>query len=306
MASPSSRGSGLQGNPSAPPVPPRPEKVPRPSMLQYEPQESQKASRSRFIVLVYLLVVVILLLALVQWELVSLYKPLTNYFLTKYWLSVGCMLIAVPLLAVFLILRKARYTPILSWVLLCVIIELMVIGICTLAAYCTALYFLLWFTLTALLVVTFVLIGSLIPSDLTANVAVLFLVSMQLFWFGIFLLMIYVIVESGDGFFYAFAFMVLGIVGMFLMYHAQLIRGWRYAELYTTDGLLAVIILFCHFCIILMLFCFCDWLNTKDEDDLDSGEARVTAGIEDPERKSDELGLRVTNTNGYFEGVINL
>nr|XP_036671320.1 uncharacterized protein LOC108005748 [Drosophila suzukii] len=266
MASPSFRNSGSQNKPPAPPVPPRPVIVPRPSMLQYEPHESQKISRSRFIVLVYLLVVVVLLLALVQWELVSFYKPLTNLFLDKYWLSVACMLISVPLLAVFLIVRKARYIPILGC-----------IGICTLAAYCSALYFLLSFTITAILVVTFVLIGSFIPCDLTANVAVLFIISMQLFGVSIFLLMMFMMTELGDGFFCAFAMMVLGIVGMFIMYHAQLIRGWRYAELYTTDGLFAVIILFCHICIILMLFCFWDWSKAKDDDDYDSGKAAYKA-----------------------------
>jgi len=54
---------------------------------------------------------------------VSLFsKPLTNLFLDKYWLSVACMLISAPLLAVFLIVRKARYIPILGWVLFCVIV----------------------------------------------------------------------------------------------------------------------------------------------------------------------------------------
>jgi len=90
----------------------------------------------------------------------------------------------------------------------------MVIGICTLAAYCSALYFLLSFTITAILVVTFVLIGSFIPCDLTANVAVLFIISMQLFGVSIFLLMMFMMTELGDGFFCAFAMMVLGIVGM--------------------------------------------------------------------------------------------
>ncbi|XP_065720686.2 uncharacterized protein [Drosophila suzukii] len=234
MASPSFRNSGSQNKPPPTPVPPRPVIVPRPSMLQYEPHESQKISRSRFIVLVYLLVVVVLLLALVQWELVSFYKPLTNLFFDKHWLSVACMVISVPLLAVFLIIRKARYIPILGC-----------IGICTLAAYCSALYFLLSFTITAIFVVTFMLIGSFIPCDLTANVAVLFIISMQIFGF--------------------------------IMYHAQLIRGWRYAEIYTTDGLFAVIILFCHFCTILMLLCFWDWSKAKDDDDYDSGEGAYKA-----------------------------
>nr|XP_017009384.2 uncharacterized protein LOC108065759 [Drosophila takahashii] len=214
--------SGSQNKPPPPPVPPRPVMVPRPTMLQYEPHESLKISRCRFMVLVYLLFVVFLLLALIQWELVSYYKPLAHFFLANYWLSAVCMLISVPLLAVFLMVRKARYIPIFSWLLLCVIV-----------AYCSELNFLLYFTVTAILMVTCVLIGSFIPCDLTANVAVLFL---------------------------------------FIMYHAQLIRGGRYAELYTTDGLFAVIILFCHFCIILMLFCFGDWLKTKDVEDYDIDE----------------------------------
>ncbi|XP_039486577.1 uncharacterized protein LOC120448575 [Drosophila santomea] len=223
-----SSSSGANNKP--PPVPPRPVALPRPSMLQSESQESQRSSRCSYIVLVYLLVVVILLLALVQWELVSYYKPLTDLFLAKYWISVACMLISAPLLAIFLLIRQIRYLPILGW--------LMVIGVCTLAAYCHALSFLIYFTITAILMIVFVLIGSFIPCDLTANVAMLFI---------------------------------------FTMYHAQLIRGWRYAELYTTDGLFAVIILFCHFCIILMLFCFLDWSQADEVDDKDSPESETTA-----------------------------
>ncbi|XP_017070574.1 uncharacterized protein LOC108107544 [Drosophila eugracilis] len=188
--------------------------VPRPSMLHFEPYESQRFSRGRYIVLVYLLVVVLLLLALVQWELVSGHKPFTDFFLANYWLSASCMLISAPLLAIYLLVRRARYMPILGWVLLCLIV-----------AYCREWLFLLYFAITAILVAISVLIGSFIPWDLTANVAILFL---------------------------------------FIMYHAQLIRGWRYAELYTTDGLLAVIVLFCHFCIILMVFCFLDFHKPKD------------------------------------------
>ncbi|XP_070071279.1 uncharacterized protein [Drosophila takahashii] len=204
--------SGSQNKPPPPPVPPRPVMVPRPTMLQYEPHESLKISRCRFMVLVYLLFVVFLLLALIQWELVSYYKPLAHFFLANYWLSAVCMLISVPLLAVFLMVRKARYIPIFSWLLLCVIIELLVIGICTLAAYCSELNFLLYFTVTAILMVTCVLIGSFIPCDLTANVAVLFLVSIQLFLLSIFLLMTYTLIESGDAFFISFAVMIMLVI----------------------------------------------------------------------------------------------
>ncbi|EDX09512.1 GD13092 [Drosophila simulans] len=226
--------SSSGANHKPPPVPPRPVNLPRPSMLQSEGQsESQISSRCRYIVLVYLLVVVILLLALVQWELVCYYKSLTDIFLAKYWISVSCMLISAPLLAIFLLIRQVRYFPILGWLLMCSIVELMVIGVCTLAAYCHALTFLIYFTITAILVIVLVLIGSFIPCDLTANVASLFI---------------------------------------FIMYHAQLISGWRYAELYITDGLFAVIVLFCHFCIILMLFCFLDWPQIDDVDDTDSSE----------------------------------
>nr|NP_001033993.1 uncharacterized protein Dmel_CG34030 [Drosophila melanogaster]ABC66160.1 uncharacterized protein Dmel_CG34030 [Drosophila melanogaster]DAA02825.1 TPA_inf: HDC08855 [Drosophila melanogaster] len=233
-----SSSSGANNKP--PPVPPRPVNLPRPSMLHSEIQsESQISSRCRYIVLVYLLVVVILLLALVQWELVCYYKPLTDLFLAQYWISVSCMLISAPLLAIFLLIRQVRYLPILGCLLMCSIV-----------AYCHALTFLIYFTITAILVIVLVLIGSFIPCDLTANVASLFI---------------------------------------FIMYHAQLIRGWRYAELYSTDGLFAVIVLFCHFCIILMLFCFLDWSQADDVDHTDSSEFAYramwplvsTAAIED-------------------------
>ncbi|XP_033160164.1 uncharacterized protein LOC117141013 [Drosophila mauritiana] len=255
-----SSSSGAKHKP--PPVPPRPVNLPRPSMLQSEGQsESQISTRCGYIVLVYLLVVVILLLALVQWELVCYYKPLTDIFLAKYWISVSCMLISAPLLAIFLLIRQARYFPILGWLLMCSIV-----------AYCHALTFLIYFTITAILVIVLVLIGSFIPCDLTANVASLFIVSVPILLYSIYLLMIFMMIDSDDGFFISFAVLVWVIVCMFIMYHAQLIRGWRYAELYVTDGLFAVIVLFCHFCIILMLFCFLDWSQADYVDDTESSE----------------------------------
>ncbi|XP_052843984.1 uncharacterized protein LOC128257157 [Drosophila gunungcola] len=303
MASPSSRNSFAHKKPPPPPVPARPIIVPRQSMLQFEPHEEQRISRCRYMVLVYLLFAVLLQLALVQWEVVSYYKPLTNFFLAKYWLSVCCMLISVPLLAVFLLVRQARYMPILGWVLFCLIIELMVIGICTFAAYCNAWHFLIYFTITAMLIMTSVLIGSFIPCDLTANVAVVFLVSIQIFLVSIFLLMTFMMIDSADGFFYPFAALVLVIVCMFTMYHAQLIRGWRYAELYTTDGLFAVIVIFCHFCIVLMLFCYLEWKDADENDglkDIDDVFDEIT------ENYDESVGLRGLSTDEFIEGVIRL
>ncbi|XP_041564433.1 uncharacterized protein LOC108146579 [Drosophila elegans] len=295
MASPSSRTSFAHKKPPPPLVPARPVIVPRPSMLQFEPHEEQRISRCRYMVLVYLLFVVLLLLALVQWEVVSYYKPLTNFFLAKYWLSVCCMLISVPLLALFLLVRKARYMPILGW--------LMVIGICTFAAYCDAWQFLIYFTITAMLIMTSLLIGSFIPCDLTANVAVVFMVSIQIFLVSIFLLMTFMMIDSADGFFYPFAALVLVIVCMFTMYHAQLIRGWRYAELYTTDGLFAVIVLFCHFCIMLMLFCYLEW---KDVDEYDAVKDIDDLSDEITENYDESVGFRGLSTDEFNEGVIRL
>ncbi|XP_044778788.1 uncharacterized protein LOC6737080 isoform X1 [Drosophila simulans] len=219
--------SSSGANHKPPPVPPRPVNLPRPSMLQSEGQsESQISSRCRYIVLVYLLVVVILLLALVQWELVCYYKSLTDIFLAKYWISVSCMLISAPLLAIFLLIRQVRYFPILGWLLMCSIIELMVIGVCTLAAYCHALTFLIYFTITAILVIVLVLIGSFIPCDLTANVASLFIVSVPILLYSIYLLMIFMMIDSDDGFFISFAVLVLVIVCMRLAIRRAIYHRW--------------------------------------------------------------------------------
>lgn len=97
-------------------------------------------------------------------------------------------------------------------------IELMVIGVCTLAAYCHALTFLIYFTITAILVIVLVLIGSFIPCDLTANVASLFIVGVLIFLYSIYVLMIFMTIDSGDGFFISFAVLVLVIVCMVKKY----------------------------------------------------------------------------------------
>ncbi|XP_017043403.2 LOW QUALITY PROTEIN: uncharacterized protein LOC108089566 [Drosophila ficusphila] len=320
MASSSSRNFGAHNKPPPPPpCPPRHVIWPRPSMLQFEPHEKRRLSRCRYVALVYLLVVVLLLLALVQWEIISFHKPLSKFFLANCWLSVTCMLISVPLLAVFLILREVRYIPILGWVLLCIIIELMVIGIGTFAAYCDEWHFLMYFAITAILMATSLLIGSFIPCDLTANVAVLFLVGSQMFLVSVYLLMTFMMIESADGFFFPFAALLLAVVCMvrisafgdssnpasnsqFAMYHGQLIRGWRYAELYTTDGLFAVIVIFCHFCIILMLFCYLDWSKDKKEEVYGISKNKDEALNKNLQSGNDKFELRTPNT---YEEVVN-
>ncbi|EDW73435.2 uncharacterized protein Dwil_GK17542 [Drosophila willistoni] len=189
--------------------------VPRPTMLRFAPYGDNRSSRSFFILMIYLITLIILLLALLQWEMISLYEPMQRLFRKQYWVSVTCFLICAILLAIFMLIQEVRYMPVFNWILLI-----------SLAAYWEPMALLAYFLLSMLMIIIFLLIGSFMPCDLTANAAGLFL---------------------------------------FVMYHAQLIRGGRYAEINATDGLFAVIVLFSFFCLIFMLFAYGIWpqLNSR-------------------------------------------
>lgn len=55
-------------------------------------------------------------------------KDLTDFFLDKCLVSIVCMLVAIPLMAVFLLVRAVRYLPILGWLLVLVIVGRTVTG----------------------------------------------------------------------------------------------------------------------------------------------------------------------------------
>ncbi|EDV38846.2 uncharacterized protein Dana_GF24796, isoform C [Drosophila ananassae] len=266
-----------QNSEGPPPPLVEPVLVPRPRMVHFRTNKSQYLSRSRFMFLVYCLAFVLLIVALIQWEFVSHTKDLTDFFLDKCLVSIVCMLVAIPLMAVFLLVRAVRYLPILGWLLVLVIVELLVVGICTLAANCDGFVFLALFGLTAVLVVVSLLIGSCIPCDLTKNVAKLFIVCVLLFHLALYLLMLYMLIIPDISVFLAFSFLVVLVVCLLTCYHAQLIRGRGYADIPTTEGLFAVTVLFCYFCKILMIFCFWD-RNRRVGDLMHREQARGVCG----------------------------
>ncbi|KAH8251064.1 hypothetical protein KR026_008667 [Drosophila bipectinata] len=111
-----------------PPPPAEPILIPRPHMLNFSSNKSQHLSRSRFMVLVYCLVSILLIVALLQWEFVSHSKDLSVFFLDNSLVCIVCMLVSIPLLAIFLLVRKVRYLPILGWLLVLVIVGRTVTG----------------------------------------------------------------------------------------------------------------------------------------------------------------------------------
>nr|XP_043067453.1 uncharacterized protein LOC108124933 [Drosophila bipectinata] len=163
-------------------------------------------------VLVYCLVSILLIVALLQWEFVSHSKDLSVFFLDNSLVCIVCMLVSIPLLAIFLLVRRVRYLPILGWLLVLVIVELLVVGICTLAANCNGFEFLALFGLTAVLMVVSLLIGSCIPCDLTKHVAELFIVCLLLFHLALYFLMVHLLIIPDILVFLAFCFLVVLIV----------------------------------------------------------------------------------------------
>ncbi|XP_050743399.1 uncharacterized protein LOC108022329 isoform X2 [Drosophila biarmipes] len=110
----------------------------------------------------------------------------------------------------------------------------------------------MWFFICVLLVFLFVLLGSIIPHDLTLDVVILFVMAFIFLIVTIFFVMMHILIAMPYSF-VVFQIFISVIVLLFVMYHAQTINGGRFAEMRLNDHLLASLILFHDFIILFLL-----------------------------------------------------
>ncbi|XP_033253347.1 uncharacterized protein LOC117185964 [Drosophila miranda] len=221
-----------------------------------------RKSRRKFSCTVYGITLAWLVLALSQWLAVCLLKDFRDNVNKYYWISLIFFISAMLLFTMFIFIKRLRFVLCLNWLLSLLIVEFLIIGLFALSAQTHWKNLIAWFLICALLTYLFILIGSILPQDLTLNVVILFVVAFLILSITVFMSMIHKIMNMSYSF-YAYMVCIGLIVLMFVMYHAQTINGGRFAEMRIRDYLLASLILFNDFIIIYMLTIYPQVINNK-------------------------------------------
>ncbi|XP_002016451.2 uncharacterized protein LOC6590522 [Drosophila persimilis] len=211
--------------------------------------------RRKFACVSYTLTLMWLLVALIQWALVSIIADINAVFIKFYWISLIFFFVAMVLVTAFIFFEKLRAVTCLNWLICLLIVEFVIVGIFTLAALTHWLEMVVWFFFCVFLLFVFILIGSIIPHDLTLDVVILFVLAFIFLIITVFFAMISILVKMPNTFIVYQVFITI-VVLLFVMYHAQTINGGRYAEMRLNDYLLAALILFHDFIIIFLLTFF--------------------------------------------------
>ncbi|KAH8339306.1 hypothetical protein KR074_011034 [Drosophila pseudoananassae] len=203
---------------------------------------SYRKARRAFSLKSYGIFTLWIILALVQWIVVSM------FFIT--------FLLAVLFLILFIFVEKLRFIKVLSFLLAFIIVELQIVSTFALVVISWWADVLAFFGLCILLIVIFALIGVILPKkmDLTLDIAVLFILSFIFMVIASFTLIVHLTMAFTVPFAYVAVELAISItILLFVMYHAQTIHGNRFAEMRLNDFLLASIILFHDFLIIYWL-----------------------------------------------------
>ncbi|XP_017040882.1 uncharacterized protein LOC108087823 isoform X2 [Drosophila ficusphila] len=211
-----------------------------------EKSEYYKKKRRKFALISYLLTALFLIVALLQWVLFHIVDGINAFFTTYYWFE--CIVLGMAPL----IVRHYRFQFMFS--------------------------FLIWTIVLAI----FIICGFCLPLDLTLDVVVLFVLAVVSIIGAIYFVMLYIVANVPYSFLIARAFIVISIL-MFVMYHAQIINGGRFAEMRTNDYFLAAIILFLDF---LLLYLFSFQMGPKWSDPCDDEQSVNLVLFKDTTRNS--------------------
>ncbi|KAH8291455.1 hypothetical protein KR054_011867, partial [Drosophila jambulina] len=214
--------------------------------------QAYRRARRKFACTAYMLTVIWMVLAFIQWLVITLVTDASEIFTDMYYISVIFFTVAMILLTLFIFIEKIRYIKVLNWVITIVIVEFVIIGLFALAARAPWPDLIMWFFVCVLMLFLFILFGSVIPHDLTLDVVTLFVCAFVFLVATIFFIMMHVILGMPYSFL-VFQIFISIVVLLFVMYHAQTINGGRFAEMRLSDYLLASLILFHDFIILFLL-----------------------------------------------------
>ncbi|EDV95489.1 uncharacterized protein LOC6570540 [Drosophila grimshawi] len=227
-----------------------------------------KRERRKFSCLTYAVTATFLLLALLQWYLFHFVVEINSYFFQHAWIGIIFFVLSLVLILIFIFFEDLRFFTPGNWIFAFLIFECIVIGVTSLIVRHYKYHYLLSFIIWTLVLIIFLLIGTFLPRDLTLDVVVLVIIGIVCIIGAIYFLMLHIVANVPYSFFACRAFLVLSIV-IFVMYHAQIINGGRFAEIRDKDYLLAALILFYDF---LMMYLFTFQLAPKWSDDCDANK----------------------------------
>ncbi|XP_064536503.1 uncharacterized protein LOC135427023 isoform X1 [Drosophila montana] len=213
-----------------------------------------KLERQKFACITYSVTAAFLILALLQWYLFHLFDATNKYFTTNYWVGIIFFVMSLLLIILFIFFEDLRFFSPINWIVAFIIFECIVVGVTSLIVRHYQYHFLVSYLIWTVVLVIFLVLGSFIPRDLTLDIVVLVIFGIISIIGAMYFLMLYLVANVPYSFFVYRAFIVFSIV-TFIMYHAQIINGGRFAEIRDKDYLLAALILFYDF-LLLYLFTF--------------------------------------------------
>ncbi|EDW08894.1 uncharacterized protein LOC6579062 [Drosophila mojavensis] len=213
---------------------------------------NSEQSRRKFVAIVYMMTLVALLLGLGQWLAVVFVGSLGLAFMEYDFISGIFFSLSVILAIIFIFVEKARTMIALNWILAILIMEFAILGVFALCPRSGWPELLLWYLICLLVFFLAILVGSILPHDLTLDVVILFVISFIFLIVSVFLIMLHLMSRTSHSII-LYQIFVSVIILTFVMYHAQTINGGRFAELRVNDYLLASIILFYDFIVLFLL-----------------------------------------------------
>ncbi|BFG06351.1 uncharacterized protein DMAD_04880 [Drosophila madeirensis] len=211
-----------------------------------------KKARRRFSWLTYLLTAVFLILSVAQWLSIQQLTTSNEFFTEKYWVGSIFFAVGLVLFGLFIFFETLRFVVPLNWIFAIVIFECVVMGVASLVVRHHKYQFLLSFVIWSVTLGFFLLCGSFLPHDLTLDIVVLFVLAILALIGAMYFLMMHIVTNMPYSFFVHRGFVVCSI-WMFVMYHAQIINGGKFAEMRTKDYLLSSLMLFHDFLLMFML-----------------------------------------------------
>ncbi|KAL7735843.1 hypothetical protein ACLKA6_017842 [Drosophila palustris] len=242
-----------------------------------EPPYYYRLERQRFACIAYTVTGVFLFLAILQWYLFHIVDETNKYFTKNYWIGIVFFMLSLLLILLFIFFEDLRFFTPVNWIITFLIFECVVVGVTTLIVRHYHYHFMVSFLVWAVVLVIFLIFGSFLPHDLTLDIVVLVIVGIVSLIGGMYFLMLYIVANVPYSFFVYRAFFVFSVL-LFIMYHAQIINGGRFAEIRDHDYLLAALILFFDF---LLMYIFTFQLAPKWTDDCDENKNKTNIFVVD-------------------------
>ncbi|XP_067630975.1 protein lifeguard 3-like [Eurosta solidaginis] len=208
--------------------------------------------RSRFACIVYSLAVIFFAVSLLQWILMIVIEGLRDFIIDFYYISILALIISLLLVTAFVFFENLRFAAPLNWLITLIIVFATTWGLSRAIVEANTSLLLLAVLFVLILTVIFIMIGVCIGHDLTLDVVILFVVAVIFFVVSVFFVMLQIL--AGVKLAYSiYALFIIITVLMFMMYHAQTINGFRYAEMRINDFLLAALIIYHDMTLLLIM-----------------------------------------------------